>query len=292
MKDQYTALITQIDEQRAQTETQQITSHFPLLLSGDRSQFWAAVSYFSTNETLTKEAISRLSRLLLEGEGEGACSALEALARLSPLRPLDNGMPVRDITTTLLPLIPFQGAPLGGIEVRELECEGLRLRQTGISQLSLRESNLKNSEFIYVDLSGASFQDADLRGAHFLDGIQWNSEEAGRSADFTDANLRYSFFRDEVSNIVLNDADLSGALFYWVTGEKLMNMPTRYFNGALCMGPNEAEACHRWHLDRFRGRANGVVKPASCPTDIISPIVRVTGHEADLQECRTWLNGG
>ena len=291
MRDQYSALNRQIEEQRAQTEIQQITSYFPMLLSGDRTQFLAAVSYFSSSESITKEAISRLSRMLLEGEGKGACSALEALARLSPSRSLDDGMPVRDVTRTLIPLLEFPKIPLGGIEIRELDCEGLRLRQAGISQLSLRNSNLVNSEFLYVDLSGTSFENSDLMGVHFLDGIQWSSEEAGRSADFTDADLRYSFFRDEVSSIVFNGADLSGALFTWVTGSELKRMPIRYFNGAFCMSPNEAEACHKWHLSSFRGRARHVDKPASCPTEINAPIILVYGHEAERQECRDWLDG-
>ncbi len=291
MRDQYSALNRQIEEQRKQTEIQQITSYFPMLLSGDRTQFLAAVSYFSSSASITKEAISRLSRMLLESEGKGACSALEALARLSPSRSLDDGMLVRDVTTTLMPLIEFQKVPLGGIEIRELECEGLRLRRTGISQLSLRRSNLRNSEFLYVDLSGTSFENSDLRGAQFLDGVQWSSEEAGRSADFTDADLRYSFFRDEVSSIVLNGADLSGALFTWVTGSELKGMPTRYFNGAYCMSPNEAKACHKWHLNKFRGQARLADAPVYCPTEINAPIILVYGHEAERQKCRDWLDG-
>ena len=289
MRDQYSALITQIDEQRAQTENQQITSYFPLLLSGDRKQFWAAVSYFSSNETLASEAVSRLSRMLLESEGEGACSSLEALARLSPPRSLDDGTPVRDVTRTLIPLIEFQEIPLGGIEIRELECEGITLRQTGISQLSLRESNLRNSELSYVDVSGTSFENSDLRGAHFLFGTQWSSEEAGRSADFTDADLRYSLFREEISNVILNGADLSGALFYWVTGEKLKQMPKRYFRGALCMSSTEAETCHKWHLNNFRESAPDVNKPASCPTLIEYPIIGVFGHEPERRQCAEWF---
>lgn len=171
MRDQYLALITQISEQRQQTEIQQITSYFPLLLSGDRTQFLAAASYFSSTESLTNEAISRLSRMLLEGEGEGACSALEALARISPLGHPSDGMRIHDVTSVLVPLIDYQEIPLGGIEVRDLQCAGLRLSQTSIAQLALRNSNLSNSEFSYVDMSGTSFHDSDLRGAFFLDGI-------------------------------------------------------------------------------------------------------------------------
>ena len=290
MSDQYLALITQIEEQRAQTESLQITSYFPLLLNDDRKQFWAAVSYFASSESLTEEATSRLSRMLLESEGKGACSALEALARLSPSRPLSDGMLVRDITATLVPLLDYQKIPLGGIEIRDLECDGLRLRRAGISQLSLRDASLNNSEFVYVDLSGTSFQNSDLRGAHFLDGIQWSSEEAGRSTDFTDADLKYSLFGDEVSYIVLNGADLRGALFTWVTGNELRKSPKRFFRDALCMNPNEATECHQWHLNKFRGKAQEVHRPSTCPTEMESPIILVYGHEEERQECKDWLD--
>lgn len=291
MRDQYTALITQIDEQRAQTENQQITSYFSLLLSGDRKQFWAAVSFFSSSQSLTDEANSRLSRMLLESEGEGACSSLEALARLSPSRPLEDGMLVRDVTETLVLLIEHQKIPLGGIEIRELKCENLKLRQTGIAQLSLRNSNIKNSEFLYVDLSGTSFENSDLRGVHFLDGVQWTSEKAGRSTDFTDADLSYAYFRDEISSAVFNGAKLSGALFTWVTGNELNKMPIRYFKGAICMSPDEAKACHSWHLNNFRGQEQGNEKPSNCPAKIEHPIILVYGHESDRNECRAWVNG-
>ena len=290
MRDQYSALISQISEQRAQTENQQITSYFPLLLSNDRKKFWAAVSFFSSNETRTKIATSRLTRMLLESEGAGACSALEALARLSPKR--KDGTPVHDITKLLIPLIAHNKIPIGGIEIKELECEGLKLRQTGISQLSLRKSNLKGSEFSYVDLSGTSFQKSDLRGARFLDGIEWTSEEVGKLTDFTGADLRYAFFEAELSNVILNDADLSGALFTWVTGKQLKKMPSIWFKRAHCLSPKEAEECHRWHLNNFRGTPQTIEKPSSCPDEIKHPIILVYGHEPERQDCDSWVSGG
>ena len=90
MEKHHSALITQIEEQRLLAENQQITVYFSHLLSGERQEFWGAVSYFSSSESLTKEAVSRLSRMLLESEGKGACSSLEALARLSPQSTLNN----------------------------------------------------------------------------------------------------------------------------------------------------------------------------------------------------------
>ena len=159
-----------------------------------------------------------------------------------------------------------------------------------ISQLSFKDANHQHSEFIYTNLARTSFKEADLRGSSFLDGIQWHSEAGMPSTDFTDADLRYSYFRDEVSDITLTGAAISGALFTWVTGSEIQQMPKHYFNDAICMNPNAAKECHSWHLDKFRGIKRETNKPTNCPTEIVGPIILVYGHEPERQECQAWVD--
>jgi hypothetical protein len=290
MKDQYAALIQQIEEQRRDGVNQQVTQHFPLLLDGDRSRFWAAVSFFASSQSLTDEALKRLSRMLLEGEGGGACAALEAMARLAPVGGLEDGMRVRDITAALIPYIDHQKPPLSGIEIRQLKCPSLRLRQAGISQLNLSPSNLQQSEFSYADIAGVTFQKSDLRGARFLHGVQWMSNKAGRSVDMTDADLRSAYFEQEIHDVLLDGARLEGALFTWVTGKELMRIPVRYFSNAVCMSPNDAQECHAWHRNKlFDVGSDGVIKPKACPDNLLGPVVLVFGHQPDRAECESWV---
>ena len=290
MKDQYAALIQQIEEQRRDGINQQVTQHFPLLLDGDRSRFWAAVSFFASNQSLTDEALKRLSRMLLEGEGGGACAALEAMARLAPVGGLDDGMRVRDITAALIPYIEHQKPPLSGIEIRQLKCPRLRLRETGISLLNLASSDLQQSEFGYVDIAGVSFQESDLRGARFLHGVQWMSSNAGRPVDMTDADLRSAFFEQEIHDVLLDGARLEGALFTWVTGKELMRIPVRYFGNAVCMSPNDAQECHAWHRNKlFAKQKDTALRPKTCPDNLQGPVVSVYGHQPDRAECESWV---
>jgi len=277
------------DVQLLATDDAQLTPYVTMLLDADRNKALAAIAYFGSTPSIKEKAIPRLARMLLNSEDSGVCAPLEALTRLAPERPLKDGMLVRDVTKTLIPIIDYNKIPLGGIEIRKANCPRIHLERASISQLSLRNANLRDAEFSYVDVAGTSFQNADLRGAYFRQGTQWVSDEAGSATDMSDADLRGALFEQELSKVVLNDAKLDGALFTWVTGVELRKLPGRYFSSAVCMAPVAAKACHDWHLARTRSNLTNSSAPSGCPTNIKGPIILVYGHGPERAECSAWV---
>jgi len=280
----------QIAEMQQQSRGDQVTRHLQMLLEGGRAQFWAAVSYFSSREDLQREALDRLGRMLLESEGEGACAALEALARLAPETGIGpDGMILRNVRGVLLPLLEHRRVPYGGIPIRNLICKGKLFYRVDLSDLSLENAHLQSARFSYVNLAGSSFSNTSLIAAEFLDGISWMKAEGLSGTNFSGSDLRGSVFEGEVGDIILDNAELSGAMFTWASGEELRRLPSRYLKGGVCLRPEAARACHEWHRSRLLQVPAGE-PPPDCPNALERPIIRVLGPESDVGACEEMVS--
>ena len=81
-------------------------------------------------------------------------------------------------------------------------------RAVGLSSLNFRNADLRGASFAYTRLDGSSFQGADLRAASFGDGNMWKSDQTPHVPDFTDSDLRHSYFSSELEfDVTLNGAD-------------------------------------------------------------------------------------
>ncbi|NJL26724.1 MAG: pentapeptide repeat-containing protein [Thermoanaerobaculia bacterium] len=294
MREQNRSLIQQIEEQRAAARNDQVSRHLEMLMSEEREKLWLAIAFFNGTEEARNEALSRLSMLLLESDGAGSCTALEALARLAPMSKngVDN-MPLRDVSGSLRPFLEYpEKIPLGGIEIQATICPERRFSQLSLSNLAFLDADFQRSEFYYVNLDGVRLSGADLRGVKFDYGIKWFSEEAGHPSDFSDADLSFASFKEAPQDLLLQGAKLLGTLFPW--GPDLRTMPKSLFLDGICMMPTPAEACHRWYRDRYMVSEALIPErlqspqPDGCPDPelIRGPIISAAW---EVEECQTWL---
>lgn len=289
------SLIDQIEAQRDASRRDQISRHLEGLMSVDRTKLWLAIAYFNSDQEASKEAQGSLARHLLESDGDGNCNALEALSRIAPTNGSGvDSMLIWDVTAAIQ---PFTEIPdligLGGIEIRNLVCRRRKFHRVSFRQLSFPRANLQEAEFQYVNLDGTRFSNADLRGAHFDYGIKWNSEEAGHATVFSDSDLSFASFKTTPPWINLRGAKLIGTYLPFVgpDGNKFPALDQQYSESAICLPPNPAWECHKWHRQRFLA-AEAIIaqtevgeRPLACPATVEGPII----SSWPVTDCEVWL---
>ena len=174
MKAQNNSLITQIEEQRAASSSQQVAEYLRLLFSSDKKQAIAAESLL-VSDTLNKNiSIERLATLVNSGQNEVRCLALNALNRILEN---DNSSPKMTLRDAIAPSHPtsydVKGNPLSGtnVYINGLHCNAANFTGVSIGNISFYEANLPNAKFFASDLTGVRFTNSTLSHSDFSGAI-------------------------------------------------------------------------------------------------------------------------